>query len=68
MGCILPCDYIGIRFTQNTTQALIRGKLTTTPAFINVLAGQHCCVNKPTAHFTLEKLVVTRFVPNFILL
>ena len=38
-----------------------------TPAFINVLAGRCCHVNKPTTRLTSSKFVNKRFVSNFVL-
>ena len=51
----------GIWFAQITTQTLIGGELKTTPAFINVVAGGRCYMNKPTARSTLRKFIVKTF-------
>ena len=63
---VLEWEGKGIGFAQNTTQTLIGDQLKTTPAFINVLAGQRCNVNKPIVRLTLGKIIVKRFVGKFV--
>ena len=65
---VLDWEGNGLWFAQNTTQTLIGGQLKALLAFLNVLAGRGCYVNKPTAHFTLDSFVVRRFVAIFVLL